>query len=363
MKTMDDKIEAYLAYLGAVRGLSERTVRSYREDLSQYEAYLAGLDADEAAARDIRGFEAALVAEGRAGSSVNRALSAIRGFYRYRVRYGGLVVDPSRDVEGLPQARKLPRFLFENEMGAFIELAEGGDFAALRDRAIFEFLYSTGCRVAELVGLDLAALDHEGGTARVLGKGSKERVVFLAGPARKALADYLPMRAALVGRRGAALRDRGTGSVLGEAADGTVGKAGATGSTGAAGATGKAGAAETVGKAGATGAAGKAGGSGAVFVNSRGGRLTERGVEWIMDGYARKAGIRKHISPHSFRHSFATHLVSHGADIRAVQELLGHANISTTQIYTHVDMDRLRKVYEKAHPHGGSGSPEGKEGR
>lgn len=318
---MDRRIEAYLAYLGAVRGLSGRTVKSYREDLARFEAFLTGgeaVDVDSAQAADIRDFEASMVTEGKAGSSVNRALSALRGFYRYRVRYGGLIADPTRDVEGLSGRRKLPRFLFEEEMSAFIALAEGNDFRSLRDRAIFEFLYSTGCRVAEATGLSLDRLDLDSGTAKVLGKGSKERVVFLAGPAREALEAYLPMRAALRARLGQGL---------------------------------------------ASAPAGKSGPGEALFVNSRGEALTERGVEWIIDSYARKAGLTKRVSPHSFRHSFATHLVQRGADIRAVQELLGHANVSTTQIYAHVDMARLRKVYDQAHPHGGRTIPQGKEGR
>lgn len=320
---MDSRIEAYLAYIHSVRGLSDRTVSSYREDLSQYETFLSGqalgsgvivgeaIDLDEAKPRDIRAFEAALVAEGRAGSSVNRSLSAIRGYYRFRAKYGGLSTDPCRDVEGLPERRKLPRFLFEEEMAHFIELADGDGFASLRDRAIFEFLYSTGCRVAELTGLELSRVDLIEGTAKVLGKGSKERVVFLAEPARRAVEAYLPQRLALRTRRGKGLKTARE----------------------------------------------------PLFVNSRGEALTERGVEYIIDTYAAKAGINKRISPHAFRHSFATHLVQRGADIRVVQELLGHANVSTTQIYAHVDMERLRKVYDRAHPHGGRDSGGSKEGR
>ena len=337
---MDKRIEAYLAYIGAVRGLSGRTVRSYREDLSQYDAFLAGqsrdggaMDLDGARSGDIRAFEAFLVTGGKAGSSVNRALSAIRGYYRYRVRHGGLAVDPSRDIEGLPERRKLPRFLFEDEMSAFIALADGDDFGSVRDRAILEFLYSTGCRVGEAAGLSLSDVDLEDGMATVFGKGSKERVVFIAGPAREALAAYLPMRAALRTRMGQAVAAQAGGRGTPRAAD-------------------------------------EEDGSGQprrpkdpLFVNTRGGAITERGIEWIVDSYAVKAGTGKRVSPHAFRHSFATHLVARGADIRAVQELLGHANISTTQIYAHVDMERLRKVYDQAHPHGGSGAQGGKEGR
>lgn len=311
---MDSRIEDYLAYLGAVRGLSERTVRSYREDFLRFEAFLkeGGIEGPDAAApRDIRAFAAELVAEGKASASVNRALSALRGYYRHRIRYGGLAADPSRDVEGMPGRRSLPRFLFEGEMDSFIALAEGDDFKGSRDRAILELLYSTGCRVAEAAGLTLSRLDLAGGTARVMGKGSKERVVFLAPPCRKALDAYLPLRAA----RLASLGD-------GAAAAPTE----------------------------------------ALFVNARGGRLTERGIEWLVDRYAGGAGTGKRVSPHVFRHSFATHLVAAGADIRTVQELLGHASVSTTQIYAHVDMERLRKVYDLAHPHGGPAAKGGRKG-
>jgi len=362
---MDKRIEAYLAYIDAVRGLSERTVRSYREDLSQYDAFLSGegregaapIDIDEARSGDIRAFEAALVTDGKAGSSVNRALSAIRGFYRYRARYGGLACDPCRDVESLPERRKLPRFLFEDEMSDFIALAEGDDFRSVRDRAILEFLYSTGCRVGEAAGLSLHDLSLGEGTARVFGKGSKERIVFLAEPARRALAAYLPLRSELRTRSGSALAESRDAAALGPLAEESTGK-------GEAGPEGP--------RAGRGADAGGGDGDGRsrgskpkdpLFVNTRGGALTERGIEWIVDSYAAKAGTGKRVSPHAFRHSFATHLVARGADIRVVQELLGHANISTTQIYAHVDMERLRKVYDQAHPHGGSGTGNGKEGR
>ncbi len=300
---MDSRLEEYLAYLGAVRGLSPRTLRSYREDFLSFEEFAAAAaspkDLDATGASDLRAFAAALVTGGKAGSSVNRALSALRGYFRYRVRFGGLAVDPSRDVEGLPSKRPLPRFLFEDEASAFLGLPEGEGFGPSRDRAILEFLYSTGCRVAETAGITLDRLDLEGGSARVMGKGSKERVVFLAGPAKAAVRDYLPLRAERLKRLGAEAEKE------------------------------------------------------YLFVNARGGRLSERGIEWIVRGYSDRSGSLRTVTPHAFRHSFATHLVGRGADIRAVQELLGHASVSTTQVYAHVDMERLRKVYELAHPHGG----------
>ena len=336
---MNSKIEDYLSFLGAVRGLSVRTVASYREDLTAYDTFLADegvTDADSADSKNVRAFEAHLVSSGKASASVNHALSAVRGYYRYRVRYAGLKVDPSAEVEGLERKRTLPRFLFEDEINAFIGLAEGDDFKSVRDRALFEFLYSSGCRVAEAMDLQIANLNMKEGTAKVKGKGAKERIVFIAPPAMRALEAYLPLRTALCGRTGtavAALSHAGAPSVD-ESAGANAEKA-----------------EPPVDR---------------VFVNSRGRPLSIRGVQWLMDSYAERAGIGKRISPHVFRHSFATHLVDHGADIRAVQELLGHANISTTQIYTHVDMDRLRKVYNQAHPHGhtpGNGSGRNRDGK
>ena len=302
---MDKRIEEYLAYLGAVRGLSPHTLRSYREDFESFEKHLDVTDAsdvDASSASDLRAFVASLIMEGKAGSSVNRTLSALRGYFRHRVRFGGLVADPSRDVEGLPSKRPLPRFLFEEEANAFLALPEGEGFTPSRDRAILEFLYSTGCRVAEASNLALDHLDLPGGSAQVMGKGSKERVVFLAAPAVAAIGRYLPLRSERLLNIGC----------------------------------------ETV-----------SGKKEYLFVNARGGRLTERGIEWIIQGYAALSGAQHSVTPHAFRHSFATHLVGRGADIRVVQELLGHASVSTTQVYAHVDMERLRKVYEQAHPHGG----------
>jgi site-specific recombinase XerD len=233
--------------------------------------------------------------------------------------------------------------MFEDEAAVFISLAEGAGFRSVRDRAILEFLYSTGCRVGEASGLSLERLDLRAGTARVLGKGSKERVVFIAPAASRALAAWLPIRAERLSRRGAP-----GASPLRAAARAAARSAAAADPSG----RGQAGSGDreedTDRRARPAGP-----GHGALFINSRGGRLTERGIEWIIEGYAERGGIARRITPHAFRHSFATHLVGRGADIRVVQELLGHASVSTTQVYAHVDMERLRTVYEQAHPHGG----------
>jgi len=293
---MSTTTEAYLAYLGAIRSLSPRTVEAYRDDLRLYEASCAAAShtVDTADPADVREFVATLVRSGYASSSVNRALSAVKGFHRYLVRFGLAPLNPAKDTESLPMARTLPDFMFEGEMADFIESAPDDGFSGSRDRAIFETLYSTGCRVSELSGLCLADLDLEAGRARVTGKGSKQRTVFLSGPAIDAIKAWLPYRNARLKRT--VDQDR-------------------------------------------------------LFLNAKAGPLTTRGIAFIVEKRLVKSGTRKHISPHGFRHSFATHLVSNGADVRVVQALLGHENISTTQIYTHVDIARLRAVYDGAHPH------------
>lgn len=294
---MDRKLEEYLDYLGTVRGLRDRTLRVYREDLEKFEDYLSGADADSQDASSLRSFAAGLVSQGKAGSSVNRALSTLRGYYRYRVKFGELASDPGREVENLPAERSLPRFMFEDETAAFLSTMDGGRFADLRDRALLETLYSTGCRVSELAGLRLAAIDRQNGCTRVTGKGGKERLVFLGRKSLSALAAYLPSRSSRIARL-------------------------------------------------------SGGDHGFLFVNVRGAPLSVRGIQKLLEKRRLAAGMRTKISPHAFRHSFATHLVAAGADIRVVQEMLGHSSVSTTQVYAHVDMERLRKVYELAHPHG-----------
>jgi len=297
---MPNPIDAYLAYIEAIRSLSPRTVAAYRDDLRLYADFLAdsGRRAEEAEAADVGAFVASLVRRGRSTASVNRALSALKGFYRYLVRFGLAPANPAKDVEALPSARSLPAFLFEEEMADLIESAPDDGFAGARDRALLESLYSTGCRVSELAGLRLADIELDAGRARVTGKGAKERVVFLSGPAVDALRAWLPYRAARLARK-----EGGARPVE------------------------------------------------ALFINAAGGALTVRGIAYIVERRVARSGQRKRLSPHGFRHSFATHLVSGGADLRTVQALLGHENLSTTQVYTHVDMARLRSVYDGAHPH------------
>jgi integrase/recombinase XerC len=292
-------IEQYLGYLAAVRGVSERTLASYGTDLARFAAYCDnwGMTAEHADSRGVEHFIADLSAEGFSSVSVNRALSSIRGFYRWLIRMGKRKDDPAAALRNLKTPRTLPAFLWEGEMAAFAELPEKeGILWPLRDKALILAMYSAGLRISELVSLSVKDLEEDCLAARVLGKGNKERYVFFSDEAAEAIKEYLPARRARI--KAEAVTDK-------------------------------------------------------LFVNRRGGPISIPGVRWIIARYGDRSGLGKHIHPHALRHSFATHLVNSGCDVRLVQEMLGHASISTTQRYTHVDMERLRQVYMKAHPHAG----------
>jgi len=258
----------------------------------------------------IEDYVALLRAAGRAPSSVNRALVAVRSLHRFLVDEGYAGSDPAGEVGGRRVPEGLPKALREDEIERLLVAVVGDDAVARRDRAIVEVLYGTGARISELVGLSLADVDVHAGLLRVFGKGAKERVVPLGRPARAALTQWLASagRGALAPARWA-----------------------------------------------------RRGDAEAVFLNARGGRLSRQGAWAIVRKYAEKAGLRGRLTPHVLRHSCATHMLDHGADIRAVQELLGHASVSTTQVYTKVSAERLRRVYEAAHPRAtaaaGRGSP------
>jgi integrase/recombinase XerC len=284
----------YLDYLSSVRGLSDKTVTAYASDLAQFAVFLEGKPADGAETEDIRGFIAALSRKGFSETSVNRAISSLRGLFAFCVKFGLRKDSPTAGLRSLKATRSLPGFLFEQETAAFLDLPESADFATARDRALLEFLYSSGCRLAEVSGLLLSNLSLARSEAKVRGKGAKERIVFLNAAAKKAMGDYLPYRAAMLGR------DQG---------------------------------------------------SAYVFLSQRGKPLSGRGVAYLVCERAKESGMAKNVHPHTFRHSLATHLLDRGADIRIVQEILGHSSVSTTQIYTHVSLERLKKVYAQAHPH------------
>jgi integrase/recombinase XerC len=293
-------IAEYLSYLRAVRGAAERTIEAYGKDLSHFANYCAnhGIDPAKADARELRGFIADQSAEGAAVVSVNRALSSIRGFYRWLIRFDRRRDNPCDALRNLKSPKTLPSFLWEPEMAQFAVLPEtSGILWPARDKALILAMYSAGLRISELVSLSLSKLDSDLAGGRVIGKGDKERFVFFSDEAREALAAYLPERQARIRAGGKSSTDR-------------------------------------------------------VFINRNGRAISIPGVRWIIARYAEHSGLGKHIHPHSLRHSFATHLVNSGCDVRVVQELLGHASLSTTQRYTHVDIERLKKVYAKAHPHG-----------
>jgi integrase/recombinase XerC len=237
-----------------------------------------------------------LGAEGIAAVSVNRALSSIRGFYRWLHRFGYRSDDPASPLRNLKPPKTLPAFLWEGEMASFAELPDTeGILWPRRDKALILTIYSGGLRISELASLSLAGLEPDLSGARVTGKGDKERHVFFSDECREALGAWLPER------RGRIREDRPTDRL---------------------------------------------------FISRRGGPISIPGVRWIIARYAERSGLPKNIHPHALRHSFATHLVNSGCDVRLVQELLGHSSISTTQRYTHVDMERLKKVYARSHPHG-----------
>ncbi len=292
----------YLAYLESVRQLSPASVRAYRGDLIAFADWLAqsGLTEDDVDPALTRRYIAHLSRQNAAPTTINRVLSSLKGYFRFLVRTGVRSGSPLDGVRGLRKQRRLPSFLFEDEVTTLLQI-EGADFTSVRDRLILELLYSTGCRISELVTINLDDVDFTGARILVHGKGRKDRFVFLGGPAAEAFRVYLPVRTARLRRSG--LRDEK-----------------------------------------------------ALVLNSNGRRITQRGVAGIIQKRVIEKGIARKVSPHTFRHSFATHILDRGADIRIVQELLGHSSLSTTQVYTHLGLGRLKQIYDAAHPHACTGA-------
>jgi integrase/recombinase XerC len=289
--------DEFLRHLRCERNLSPHTVRAYAGDLERWSSFAGGdgaLLAGEIDVAAVRRFLGRLHAEGYQKASMARILACLRTFYDYFLRRGAIARNPVRAVRTPRLDRKLPGFLEEDEVRRLLESATGDTFSDLRDRALLETLYGGGLRVSEAAGLDVADLDPSDPVATVRGKGGKERLAPLGRCAAEAIARYLPEREARVGRLGS--------------------------------------------------------GTEALFINKNGTRLDVRSVRRILDRRAALGGVRKRVTPHTLRHSFATHLLNRGADLRAVQELLGHANLTTTQIYTHVTTHRLKEVYDRAHP-------------
>jgi integrase/recombinase XerC len=283
---MKDPVAGFLRHLSVEKNASPHTLRSYRSDLVEFTRALPG-SVESADGRAIRAFLAALHARGLDAASVARKLAAVRSFYRFLVRRGVVERNPARETRGPRRAQKLVSFLPIDEATALVDARALGGAARDRDVAILELLYATGLRVSELTGLDVDTVDRAEQTVRVLGKGRKERIVPYGGGAARALERYLAARPAV---------------------------------------------------------------RGPLFVNARGGRLSDRSVRTLVRRAARSAGVVRRVTPHTLRHTFATHLLDAGADLRAIQELLGHSRLSTTQRYTHVGTDQLMRVYDAAHP-------------
>ena len=294
-------LDEFLRYLTSVRGLSAATAEAYAGDVQQFVDFLAGIWGEERAFdfaavdyRIVRRWVAHLRALRYAPTTIARKLASLRGFFRFLFNEGLISYNPA-ELVGLPgRRRQLPEVLYPTELRRLLEAPAATTPLGLRDRAILEFFYATGVRVSELVGLNMTDLDLDRRTARVTGKGSKQRIVFFGAPAREALIRYI---------------EEGRPHLLRDDAQ-----------------------------------------EPAVFLNRFGKRLSVRGVQRMVHKYVLQTALGQKVSPHVLRHTFATHLLDNGADLRAIQELLGHSSLSTTQIYTHVSAERLRQSYQSAHP-------------
>jgi len=300
---MREEIQQFVAYLRTLRNYSSHTRRAYERDLNDFVDFLqregTASGWGRVTHRDLRHYLARLQREGKARTTIARRLSALRALYRYLVGTGAVQYNPTVAVVAPKKEQKLPDFLTPREFERLMAAIDSSTPAGLRDRAVCELLYATGMRIGELVALNLDSLDLTAREARIVGKGGKERLVFFGQPCREAVATYL-----LYGRP--RLREQ----------------------------------AEPF----------SAGDDEALFLNRRGERVTDGELRGRLNKYARRAGLDKRISPHTLRHTFATHLLDGGADLRSVQELLGHSSLSATQIYTHLTQERLRTIYDQAHP-------------
>jgi integrase/recombinase XerD len=305
--------ERFLDHLAIERGLSDHTHAAYRRDLTRYLAFLAKRDIDAVGGIEestVRAFVASVSASTHGpdevpykATSVSRALSAVRSFHRFLLREGVADRDPTAGVVRPKLPRALPHPLGVDDVRRILEAPDLATPAGGRDRALLELLYGAGLRISELTGLDVDDVDLDGGAVRVLGKGGKEREVPIGRYARDAIGAYLTrVRPGFV-----SVRTRG-----------------------------------------------------ALFLSARGGRLTRQSCSRLLAAYARQAGLHRRVSPHDLRHSFATHLLEGGADVRVVQELLGHASVATTQIYTLVTKEHLRAVYYTSHPRARRGAGKGR---
>jgi integrase/recombinase XerD len=295
------EVEDFLSWLSAERGRAPNTVAAYRRDLLQYTTWLhqQGLDVLSVETPDLVELIAERREGGAAASSVARQLAAIRMLHRFLLMEGEREDDPTVDLEGVRVPSGIPKPLSEQDVAALLDAVVGNDPVSLRDRALLELLYATGARISEACGLSMGDIDFDARLVRLLGKGAKERIVPFGRAAGEALDEWFSPRGRVL-----------MAPVQWRRRDDAE----------------------------------------AVFLNRRGGRLTRQAAWAIVRRYGERAGIRGELSPHVLRHSCATHLLDHGADLRVVQEMLGHASISTTQVYTKVSQERLWEVYRAAHP-------------
>ena len=295
-----EAVRSFLVWLETEKGYSSHTIDGYKRDLQGFQESLEGdIEVSTIEPLHIRRFVVSLHGHNGA-ATVGRKLSALRTFFKFLRTKKTLTSDPIAGIAGPKVGKHIPVFLTVDEVFSLIEAPSAKDRFRLRDIAILELLYSTGMRVAELVATNIKDLDFESEMLRVTGKGNKERLVPVGSPAAHAVREWQDLRQQLITDRTKRGREPEKN---------------------------------------------------ALFLNGQGGRLTSRSVERIVKGYGERAGIPQIVTPHALRHSYATHLLEMGADLRSVQELLGHASLSTTQRYTHLTLDHLAEVYDKAHPH------------
>ncbi|HNW39297.1 MAG TPA: tyrosine recombinase XerC [Candidatus Omnitrophota bacterium] len=288
---MEKYIEKFTRYLEIEKNYSPHTVLNYKLDLEGFNKFIAGMELEKIDYLNLRKYLAVLKEKNFGNRTVSRRLSALRSFFRFLCREGYIKTNPILMLSSPKSEKRLPSFMTEEEVYRLIESAFAKtpqDTAGLRDRAIMEVFYSSGLRISELVGLNLEDIDFISGILKIRGKGKRERIVPIGETALLTIKKYLKNR-------------KKQSEVL--------------------------------------------------FLNNHDRRITTRGVRFLLAKYLKSCGIKPGVSAHTFRHSFATHLLNRGADLRTVQELLGHANLSSTQIYTHLTTDKLKSVYDKAHPH------------
>lgn len=285
-----EAVDNFFKYIKIEKNFSENTIINYKNDLKQFFNFVLKSKINDFQNVDIRGFIVHLSSKKYSKASVERKIATLKSFFNYLKREGTLKVNPAENISFPKKDKKLPRFLEVNEINYFLDNIKGDRLEDIRDKAILETLYSTGIRVSELVNLNVQDVDFQNSLIKVLGKGSKERIVPIGSKALDSIENYIKNRKS------------------------------------------------------------KFNNNEVLFVNKKGKKINVRTVRYRLNKLTIKYGLSKHISPHSIRHSFATHLLDKGADLRSIQELLGHANLTTTQIYTHVTTERLKEVYSKSHP-------------